>query len=1120
MKSSKKENKIYLEKLSKQISREDIRSHFKNCGEIITINIIPKKLYNDAEIIFASKEGYLNSQLKNHSYLKNSEIKIRNNKNNISKKYYNEEELSEEDFNLNSSELLSENLNEENSINENIEYENFEREYKSYYKNNKKNLKEKLKRNTSDNININELLNEANSLYVNNKLDEAIEILKLIITKDANLIEPFQLLSLIYNEKGLIKEELDFLMLAAQLSSDKEMWIRCSKLNFKLKNYQQSEYCMTRASQLDKNNIYILYERGYLNEILGNLFKANKIYEKILSIYCNSDILIHTCQIYCKLQKLNDAINLIEKYYSKVHKKLPVLILLFDLYLKTKNYEKGIKTYNLILFNNNDFENIISNNNFQLKRLFCFIYILIKYDGDFSYLNELNIKESKDEIINKIISNFNKIIYDDYLMENVHLLFYIFYSLNKMNIFIEIFEQIEKNISSYEEDTFEKKKFNPEIYLKIAEYYFSNEQYEKSIEFFEKCLEIKNNDDNTNLILVKLSQAYEKINLKEKALEVLHRSFINNNLKENNEEIYSISENDEDKKMFQFYAENELNIKNEDYTLFDNNNIENENNLNEEDNNFLNKEMFSNEYFYPFPFVSKRLLGKKRIVLSSKNNNNKKKDKILIDYTFDNYLHNRIKRISHLNNKSRSNSISNFSFINQNITELKSDFNELFNEVKNNKNLYLELQQSLVYLNSNDKKNFLNKTYIPLKRVLMQELKIENFKNDLFNYILEKSQIKNYFYTKNSIFEQEENNINYNDNIDYDNNNINNNFNKFQESFKSIEDKNIDLDENKLEDNNNIIEKKDNLFVRKSSNKYYLSRKKVLPSIVLVEKEIKNIENVDKYINPDDFLKIIENFIIFSFEEKKYKETYSILILLFNSRNFSNRNDYFSYNMTLYGIMTCYHKKLYKTAFELLKRTFIKFNCQNFSFFWIQLWNIGKKINPQTLRSFMYKLYLNKSLSNNNFLKLIIGICYFQSNNYEFSLKFLNESIENFNNPFIYFIMSLSSLFQMMNRLEKNKKNKFIKSMRYLHLYSLKRKKNNIIEVYYNLGRFYQFLGHDNFAMKNYNFILYNIDNIFYLDKEIKEKIKRSCIYNISLIMKKIENEENAHNFICNNIVI
>jgi hypothetical protein len=79
--------------------------------------------------------------------------------------------------------------------------------------------------------------------------------------------------------------------------------------------------------------------------------------------------------------------------------------------------------------------------------------------------------------------------------------------------------------------------------------------------------------------------------------------------------------------MFQFYVENELNIKNEDYTLFDNNNIENENNLNEEDNNFLNKEMFSNEYFYPFPFVSKRLLGKKRIVLSSKNNNNKKKIK-------------------------------------------------------------------------------------------------------------------------------------------------------------------------------------------------------------------------------------------------------------------------------------------------------------------------------------------------------------------------------------------------------------------------------------------------------------------------------------------------------------
>ncbi len=55
------------------------------------------------------------------------------------------------------------------------------------------------------------------------------------------------------------------------------------------------------------------------------------------------------------------------------------------------------------------------------------LWLFVKYDGDFSYLNELNIKESKVEIINKIISNFNKIIYDDYLMENVHLLFYIFY---------------------------------------------------------------------------------------------------------------------------------------------------------------------------------------------------------------------------------------------------------------------------------------------------------------------------------------------------------------------------------------------------------------------------------------------------------------------------------------------------------------------------------------------------------------------------------------------------------------------------------------------------------------------------------------------------------------------
>ena len=335
-----------------------------------------------------------------------------------------------------------------------------------------------------------------------------------------------------------------------------------------------------------------------------------------------------------------------------------------------------------------------------------------------------------------------------------------------------------------------------------------------------------------------------------------------------NDDNFSLSENenDEDKKMFKAYAENELNIKNDDLENNDINLNEQENNINynnlNEDNNFdyLNKDnnsnnLFLNEYYYPFPHVTKKLIGKKRLGKSKIKN---RKDKIFIDYSFDNYLHNRINKNSIDLNRSRSNSISNISFMNLNLNELKNDFDELYNEVKNNKNLYLELQQSLVYLNSNDKKNFLDKTYLPLKKVLIQELKIENYKTDLFNYILEKSLIKNYFYTKTSIFEQRED----------ENNNLN-----LQESLKPIEERNLELDENKIEDLN-IIEKKDNLFVRKSTNKYYLSKKKVLPSIILVEKELKNIENVEKYINQENFFKIIENFIILSYNEKKYKENY------------------------------------------------------------------------------------------------------------------------------------------------------------------------------------------------------------------------------------------------------
>jgi tetratricopeptide (TPR) repeat protein len=88
-------------------------------------------------------------------------------------------------------------------------------------------------------------------------------------------------------------------MLAAQSSGgDKNIWIKCCNYNKKLKNYRQAEYCITRALKLDKKNLYILYERGALNEELGDIFKAIRIYTVLLKLYPNYDILLHIIILY------------------------------------------------------------------------------------------------------------------------------------------------------------------------------------------------------------------------------------------------------------------------------------------------------------------------------------------------------------------------------------------------------------------------------------------------------------------------------------------------------------------------------------------------------------------------------------------------------------------------------------------------------------------------------------------------------------------------------------------------------------------------------------------------------------------------------------------------------
>ena len=169
----------------------------------------------------------------------------------------------------------------------------------------------------------------------------------------------------------------------------------------------------------------------------------------------------------------------------------------------------------------------------------------------------------------------------------------------------------------------------------------------------------------------------------------------------------------------------------------------------------------------------------------------------------------------------------------------------------------------------------------------------------------------------------------------------------------------------------------------------------------------------------------------------------------------------------------------------------------------------------------MYKLVINKNLSNNPLLKLIVSLCYYKTNYFEFCISNLKNLISQYNNnAYLYFLLSLSYLHYAQNRRTKKKLEKYIFMKKYFSLYKIKRNYECPIEVIYNEGRLYHYLGIYNEAYNKYQEVCDKIDYVEYLNKENKIKIKSSCIYNMHLILIKGGNEKKAQELLYNNLVI
>ena len=160
---------------------------------------------------------------------------------------------------------------------------------------------------------------------------------------------------------------------------------------------------------------------------------------------------------------------------------------------------------------------------------------------------------------------------------------------------------------------------------------------------------------------------------------------------------------------------------------------------------------------------------------------------------------------------------------------------------------------------------------------------------------------------------------------------------------------------------------------------------------------------------------------------------------------------------------------------------------------------------------------MNKSLKGNSNLDVFLGNCYLQTGNYDLAEKSLTSSDE-LNHPLINLQICLGHLYKSLSRNNRFKRESLIMSNEYLNSYCTQRKNENINEIIYNTGRFYQFIGYDLKAFENYNkliTILYNLK-----EDDVMKKIKTSTLYNYALLYKKSGNDVEAHNLILENIII
>lgn len=160
------------------------------------------------------------------------------------------------------------------------------------------------------------LLSQANEAFVNNNLEEALQLYIKVIKIDKNNFSAYKTLGEIYRMKNELNKCSNIWLLAAHLNpKDVEFWKTVAELSVELGHYKQAIYCYRRAITSSGGKDYAaVYARACLYREVGKYKRASSGLLKLrTALPHDSKIVRELAKVYVEEGRVSDAITLYTK---------------------------------------------------------------------------------------------------------------------------------------------------------------------------------------------------------------------------------------------------------------------------------------------------------------------------------------------------------------------------------------------------------------------------------------------------------------------------------------------------------------------------------------------------------------------------------------------------------------------------------------------------------------------------------------------------------------------------------------------------------------------------------------------------------------------------------------